>query len=718
MTDLSQMTWSVRSSRTLSQQHRESESEEYLRTLSGVSISFDNTFRAATKATVTSREKKKLRVLKGGIISLMNENGEIVGWSNTEISELLQGLKTHCDALDVPPPEIFVADNCCHVRSTVTIVFPGATMKLDVWHFIMRYPTVILNPSKNPYQKEVVAEVSACILKKHAEGGSPAKNGHAKVRYGQWGHARFTKSSLSMCIKGASSIHSKTSGQMEVMWRAPTKRSAMTSSSAATFVSPSQGQQSQTSSHPPTAHTMYTFACCLPELQDVPSNEHFGLIELSFASTFGGLLDVKAKDSPVNLKMSRNKLLEALSDDGDTVDLILQSTRAEILEEFDINPQLLSMPLSQAGPLLAHPHATPVSSIKTDAQPQAVRKRKADDDTIVISNSETNELLPRKIMRHLTATPTEASQGIPPATLDHFLKPRSRLPYSKALSRPLMATSVGTPSQPQHEDTANIFTPILRPPGMTWSQHFFTIVTRIDACAMQISGDVEFHLFMDLRAECTWISFKMTPRQWAVATETYNCCLKEKNRAIGLKTVKKNRQNDFKSCSGSETFWRRHCHVIELIKAKPGKKLHKAHMCSRCQTIMYPSPENLGYNHRHGFCADSTKQVSKNEPPPPWPQPLGIFSEGKHFHPRAFLETVKQIYKQVFLRPSGESPALEQEAFTMMLLDRSMTLEEGMVLFKLYEELEIDKSTPDALLTVHNSIKHLCVEYLQEHWDS
>lgn len=45
-----------------------------------MSISFDNTFRAATKATVTSREKKKLRVLKGGIISLMNENGEIVGW--------------------------------------------------------------------------------------------------------------------------------------------------------------------------------------------------------------------------------------------------------------------------------------------------------------------------------------------------------------------------------------------------------------------------------------------------------------------------------------------------------------------------------------------------------------------------------------------------------------------------------------------------------------
>jgi hypothetical protein len=38
-----------------------------------------------------------------------------------------------------------------------------------------RYATVILNPSKNPHRKEVVAEISACILKKHAEGGNPAE---------------------------------------------------------------------------------------------------------------------------------------------------------------------------------------------------------------------------------------------------------------------------------------------------------------------------------------------------------------------------------------------------------------------------------------------------------------------------------------------------------------------------------------------------------------
>ncbi|KAG1777618.1 hypothetical protein EV702DRAFT_969371, partial [Suillus placidus] len=117
----------------------------------GISVSFDNTFRAGGKASVTSRDKQKVKVLKGGIISLMNENDEIIGWvsppilgspcnnqcfchgqSNTEISELLDGLKTRCKELDVPLPEIFIADNCCHVHSAVTVIFPQASMKLDV----------------------------------------------------------------------------------------------------------------------------------------------------------------------------------------------------------------------------------------------------------------------------------------------------------------------------------------------------------------------------------------------------------------------------------------------------------------------------------------------------------------------------------------------------------------------------------------------------------
>ncbi|KAG1780071.1 hypothetical protein EV702DRAFT_1194838 [Suillus placidus] len=715
---------------------RESESEEYLRTLSGVSISFDNTFRAATKATVTSREKKKSRVLKGGIISLMNENSEIVGWrfchgqSNTEISELLQGLKTRCGALDVPPPEIFVADNCCHVRSAVVVVFPGATMKLDVWHFIMRLTSVfekwsregtVWSAGARKVHEEQLKHVHKGCLERPQQDirtdGSRVEGSHKGWNSLQQVHTSGIVTFTGLCHDFVLRRN------IRVTFSRATKSDFLSSTHGSHHVHLMDGI-AKLFNHLRLEEKTIS-ACCL--LQDVPSNEHFGLVESSFASTFGGLLDVKA-----------HQLIS-------TLDLVLRSTRAEILEEFNIDPRLLSMPEAQAEPLLVHPHATPVSSIGrfgTDAQPQAMMKRKADDDTIVISDSKADELPPRKIMRHMTAATSPevaALQGISPITLDHFLKPRSRLPYCKAPSRwptdtdgstqcqlPAVTPS-STPPNPVAGTIA--LAPIPRPPGMTLSQHFFTIAMRIDARAMHISSNVEFHLFMDMRAEFAWISFKMTPKQWAAATETYNNRLEEKNpqallRKLGeIEVAVMNRvaKNDFKSCSGSETFWRRHCHVIELIKAESGlgKKIRKAHTCSRCKTIMYPGPENSGYNHRRGFCADGAKQVSKTEPPPPWPQPPGIFSEGKHFHPRAFLETVKQIYEQVFLRPSGESPALEQEAFATMLLDRSTTLEEsGTVLFKLYEELEIDSSTPDALLTVHNGVKHLRIEYLQEHWAS
>ncbi|KAG2097022.1 uncharacterized protein F5147DRAFT_816938, partial [Suillus discolor] len=481
---------------------------------------------------------------------------------------------------------------------------------------------------------------------------------------------------------------------------------------------------------------------------DIPSGEHFGLVTSSFATTFGGLLDIKTEDlePPVELNMTGPKLLEAPSSDGDEVDLALQSARSEMLAELNIDPQLLYQPQAPTRPPTM---ATMPMAEVSDASKAKSKKRKA-YDIIVVSESEPEDSgqpravackRPHKIVQHLTTTGPHApevsasptDQRILSATLDHYLKLRSRLPYCKAPSHcqlpevtPGNSTPPATTVNGPVATTINSTTlaAILRPPGMSCSQHFFTITMSIDARAMKISSNIEFHLFMDMRAEFTWISFKMTPKQWAVVTETYNSCLEEKNYANGLQTVRKNPQallrklgevevivmnrvvkNDFKSCSGSETFWRRHCHVIELIKTESGKKIRKAHTCSHCKTNMYPGPENSG-----------AKQVSQTEPPPPWPQPPGIFSDGKCFHLCAFLETVKQIYKQVFLQLSGESPALEQEAFAMMLLDRTTTLESGTVLFKLYEELEIDATMPDALLTEHNCIKHLRVEYLQEHW--
>ncbi|KAG1777619.1 hypothetical protein EV702DRAFT_1196833 [Suillus placidus] len=319
----------------------------------------------------------------------------------------------------------------------------------------------------------------------------------------------------------------------------------------------------------------------LPELMQLSSKEHFGLVESTFASTFGGLLDIKTEDSESGDTDPCTNFLDEITNDNHT-ETILQLARSEIINELDIDPQLLSMPQPSTGSCELPASIEPLERAKPV-------KCKADDNVIISESEPEDSGQPRaaaceppcKIMWHMmaaTSPEVAALQGISPITLDHFLKPRSRLPYCKAPSRwptdtdgstqcqlPAVTPS-STPPNPVAGTIA--LAPILRPPGMTLSQQ--------------------------------------------------------------------------SSCSGSETFWRRHCHAIELIKAEPGlgKKICKAHTCSRCKTIMYPSPENSGYNHRRGFCANSAKQVSKIELPPPWPQPPGIFSEGKHFHPRAFLKTV------------------------------------------------------------------------------
>ncbi|KAG1854993.1 hypothetical protein F4604DRAFT_1685815 [Suillus subluteus] len=101
---------------------------------------------------------------------------------------------------------------------------------------------------------------------------------------------------------------------------------------------------------------------------------------------------------------------------------------------------------------------------------------------------------------------------------------------------------------------------------------------------------------------------QMTPKQWAAATETYNNHLKEKNHANGSE------MNDFKSHSGSETFWRRHCHAIELIEAKsgPGKKIRKAHTCSTPFSLIVL--HNLLIGHVH------------------WPAKPGVQDTGRYMH--------------------------------------------------------------------------------------
>jgi hypothetical protein len=49
----------------------------------GEYISLDNTFKAAKKAVVLEKMKARTKLLKGGILSVLNEKNEIIGWVHT-----------------------------------------------------------------------------------------------------------------------------------------------------------------------------------------------------------------------------------------------------------------------------------------------------------------------------------------------------------------------------------------------------------------------------------------------------------------------------------------------------------------------------------------------------------------------------------------------------------------------------------------------------------
>ncbi|KAG1797189.1 hypothetical protein EV424DRAFT_1333526 [Suillus variegatus] len=224
----------------------------------------------------------------------------------------------------------------------------------------------------------------------------------------------------------------------------------------------------------------------------------------------------------------------------------------------------------------------------------------------------------------------------------------------------------------------------------------------------------------------------MTSKRWVLATEEYNRRLTQK---AGRSVIQKNPQallralgdiepklmnriirGEYTSKRNNETFWRHHCSVVPLVKEERGKKPQKAQTCSRCQTIMYPGPENSPLNHKRGYCADGVKQVSKNssEDLPPWPQPQGLFSEGRTFHPHAFLLAVQHVYEYVSLQGPGEMDLLETEAFAKLLVSRTEIHQDGAVLFRLFTDFIVDPSTPRDCIVVRDDKQWLRINFLQQ----
>ncbi|KAG1859811.1 hypothetical protein F4604DRAFT_2036666 [Suillus subluteus] len=287
----------------------------------------------------------------------------------------------------------------------------------------------------------------------------------------------------------------------------------------------------------------------------------------------------------------------------------------------------------------------------------------------------------------------------------------------------------------------------------------------------------EFYLFMEMWAEFKWLSYQMTSKRWVLATEEYNRRLTKKKgqsviqknpqallRALGdiePKLMSKITKNDY-TCESvfantisqtaflnigqtarknSESFWRRHCSVVPLVKEEPGRKV--SHLCLVVCTLfalthqpsfyfqgskgtdMLPLSNNyvsrtreLAPQPQEGvLCTDGVKQSSKaaSEELPAWPQPRGIFSEGRTFHPHVFLSTVQRVYEHVFMQGPGETDLLETEAFSKLLISRTEVHEsDNMVLFRLFKGFITDPTTPCDRIVSHDGEEWLRINYLQQ----
>ncbi|KAJ3523711.1 hypothetical protein NM688_g8682 [Phlebia brevispora] len=160
---------------------REAESSAYLRTLTGVTISFDHTFKLAKKAKIVHKDGSRKDLMSGGLFSAVNERNEIILWafcqttSGEEFGKPLRGYRLRCEEKGVPLPQSATSDICCKVRHQVQENLSEAVAVVqDVNHFSGRYACTVQDRTNNPHYAAVWRSITDSVLEERAENGKPA----------------------------------------------------------------------------------------------------------------------------------------------------------------------------------------------------------------------------------------------------------------------------------------------------------------------------------------------------------------------------------------------------------------------------------------------------------------------------------------------------------------------------------------------------------------
>lgn len=312
----------------------------------------------------------------------------------------------------------------------------------------------------------------------------------------------------------------------------------------------------------------------LPRLPVVASGETFGLVVSAYSSAFKGLLEIKEEVS----EEEKTLIDERPADVFDPV---------EMFKSMNIDPTLVKIPLTLAGsqsqPILLDTNMAPIpnTSIElaststivdlTEVEAPAVRsKRKSahpEERTIEkVSNPsmaskrirlersedvsrirfgcfddhdspELQQRQPELPTNISTATNGTASQDF----FQRFYKPRKPMSNAEVSKLPSMSARPSQAPTTEPQPTVDVSTLHIRPElqNMTRSQRLFSIMTGIDARSLTISSKDEFFLFMDLRAERQWASFRMNPNKLVAETNEFNKRLDQINQKLNLVTVNK-----------------------------------------------------------------------------------------------------------------------------------------------------------------------------------
>ncbi|TFY81311.1 hypothetical protein EWM64_g2701, partial [Hericium alpestre] len=768
---------------------REAESQRYMRTIRGVTLSTDATFKVAKKAMVTDSKHKQTKVLTGGLTTAINEHTETMFWemsrsqANAQLTNMLKGYVRRCKIQGVPLPEIAVVDSCCHFCSTIVEAMPNTQVVLDTYHLMMRYLAAVVNGLKNPHWSAIPQDVINAILKVRAMKGQPAK---------YWSQAEQEERLKGMYEKWV---------KKGTVWSAAVQK------------------WNRLLLQIERRHNKNTKLTDRPQLPNIESGKRFGIVSSEHVQSINGVVESEMKkvqaspptkdeiddlinlvdrielEDPDEVEPHSTAILKQLHIDPalrfipqterHSCHAAIQPTPPSAISEDQIDPRLHTCAMAAQNPSLSEdllvsdagqgsqevhdltedsefnvPPGTPLVADKNDCScpsaaasplPQpihAMASRVTPGSSSMPKQSKRKQLELESHAARAEADLSNSSAQRGPAAKQPCLPVQSKGPTSvsvitsnitvpdrgsKIIRSRIDAflrlqryaghdaaqapTIPGTSQSNTHESSSlphcggATLPSILIPPlnGLTCTERFFSVLTSVHPHSVEIKGNIEFYLFMDMRYKHKWASFAMTSRMWIDATAAYNDCLLTKNNAKGLPTIKKQpealieklkiiegmiktriKERDFVSIqTGTTEFWEKHCSVVAL--EKPNAKLRKMQCCS-----------------------DGIKITDKQEMPLPWPQPSGIYKDGTHFNLVAFLDTVHDYYECIIVDGQHILDLPSDLINFALTLDARLVKNhpEDRILFCLWDGLEIDGPPLDDRIIVVAGHRFLIIDPL------